>query len=330
MIMAKFEGHTSLSSLERRAASRYYLFALVNVFLGSIIAGSALEQLKTFMHQSPSDIPETIGVAIPIKATFFITYIMVDGWAGIAAEILMLKPLIMYHLKNTFLVKTDKDREEAMDPGSIGFHTREPSIQLYILLGLVYSTMTPVLLPFIVVFFGLAYLVFRHQIINVYNQEYESAAAFWPDVHGRIVSALIISQLILMGLLSTKGAKISTPFLLPLPVLTVAFYKYCAGRYEPAFVRYPLQEAKMKDTLEHAREPNLNMKGYLQSAYVHPVFKECAEDDDEDRYSFFEKALYETVIVATKRQSRRNTPVQSKMTGGSTSPLPDAGEDLQP
>ncbi|KAL6197886.1 hypothetical protein ACLB2K_027678 [Fragaria x ananassa] len=326
MIMAKFEGHTSLSSLERRAASRYYLFALVNVFLGSIIAGSALEQLKTFMHQSPSEIPETIGVAIPIKATFFITYIMVDGWAGIAAEILMLKPLIMYHLKNTFLVKTDKDREEAMDPGSIGFHTREPRIQLYILLGLVYSTMTPVLLPFIVVFFGLAYLVFRHQIINVYNQEYESAAAFWPDVHGRVVSALIISQLVLMGLLSTKGAKISTPFLLPLPIMTVAFYKYCAGRYEPAFVRYPLQEAKMKDTLEHAREPNLNLEGYLQSAYVHPVFKECAEDDDEE-----EKALYETVIVATKRQSRRNTPVQSKMTGGSTSPLPDAAhEDLQP
>ena len=106
----------------------------------------------------------TIGTAVPIKATFFITYIMVDGWAGIAAEILMLKPLIMYHLKNTFLVKTDKDREEAMDPGSIGFHTREPRIQLYILLGLVYSTMTPVLLPFIVVFFGLAYLVFRHQV----------------------------------------------------------------------------------------------------------------------------------------------------------------------
>ncbi|XP_050368491.1 calcium permeable stress-gated cation channel 1-like isoform X3 [Argentina anserina] len=328
MIMAKFEGYTSRSSLERRAASRYFLYALVNVFLCSIIAGSALEQLKTFMHQSPSDFPETIGVAIPIKATFFITYIMVDGWAGISAEILMLKPLIMFHLKNTFLVKTDKDREEAMDPGSIEFHTREPRILLYILLGLVYSTMTPILLPFILVFFCLAYLVFRHQIINVYNQEYESAAAFWPDVHGRIVSALIISQLLLLGLLSTKGAKLSTPFLLPLPVLTIAFYKYCAGRYEPAFVRYPLQEAKMKDTLELAIQPNLNLKGYLESAYDHPVFKECDEVDDEDQNSISENFQYESVIVATKRQSKLNTPVQSKMTGKSTPPLPDAVEDL--
>lgn len=99
-----------------------------------------------------------------MKATFFITYIMVDGWAGVAGEILRLKPLIMYHLKNTFLVKTEKDREEAMDPGNLGFNTGEPQIQLYFLLGLVYAVVSPILLPFIIVFFALAYVVYRHQV----------------------------------------------------------------------------------------------------------------------------------------------------------------------
>lgn len=54
MIMSKFEGFGSISSLERRAASRYYLFNFVNVFLGSIITGSALDQLNSFIHQSAS------------------------------------------------------------------------------------------------------------------------------------------------------------------------------------------------------------------------------------------------------------------------------------
>lgn len=89
---------------------------------------------------------------------------MVDGWAGVAAEILRLKPLILYHLKNFFLVKTEKDREEAMDPGTLGFNTGEPQIQLYFLLGLVYATVSPILLPFILVFFALAYVVYRHQV----------------------------------------------------------------------------------------------------------------------------------------------------------------------
>jgi hypothetical protein len=109
-------------------------------------------------------IPRTIGVAIPMRATFFITYVMVDGWAGVAGEILRLKPLVIFHLKNFFLVKTEKDREEAMDPGSIGFDSNEPQIQLYFLLGLVYAVVTPFLLPFILIFFVLAYVVYRHQV----------------------------------------------------------------------------------------------------------------------------------------------------------------------
>ncbi|GLU18152.1 hypothetical protein SLE2022_344670 [Rubroshorea leprosula] len=328
MIMSKFEGFNSISSLQRRAATRYYLFNLVNVFLGSVIVGSALDQLKTFIKQSPNDYPKTIGVAIPMRATFFITYIMVDGWAGIAGEILRLKPLIIYHLKNFFLVKTDKDREEAMDPGSIGFNSGEPRIQLYFLLGLVYAAVTPLLLPFIIVFFGFAYIVFRHQIINVYNQEYESAAAFWPDVHGRVIAGLVISQICLMGLLATKEAAQSTPFLIALPVLTICFHRFCKGRYEPAFVKYPLQEAMMKDTLERAREPNLNLKGYLQNTYIHPVFKAAEDTEDEE---FINRLENETELVPTKRQSRRNTPAASKISTGSPPSLPEAvQEHLEP
>ncbi|KAH9744870.1 CSC1-like protein [Citrus sinensis] len=316
MLMSKFEGFISRSALERRSATRYYIFLFINVFLGSIITGTAFQQLDNFMHQSANDIPKTIGTSIPMKATFFITYIMVDGWAGVAGEILRLKPLIIYHLKNFFLVKTEKDREEAMDPGTVGFNTGEPQIQLYFLLGLVYAVVTPFLLPFIIVFFALAFVVYRHQIINVYNQEYESAAAFWPDVHGRIITALVVSQLLLMGLLSTKEAAQSTPLLITLPILTIWFHRFCKGRYEPAFVRYPLQEAMMKDTLERAREPNLNLKSFLQIAYIHPVFKEV-EECESDPAS--EESDQEPVLIPTKRQSRMNTPLPSKHSGSMTS-----------
>lgn len=325
MMMSKFEGFLCISSLERKSADKYYIFNFVNVFLVSVIAGTALQQLSTFIHQSANDIPRIIGEGIPMKATFFITYIMVDGWAGIAGEILRLKPLIIYHLKNFFLVKTEKDREAAMDPGSLGFNTGEPQIQFYFLLGLVYAVVTPLLLPFILVFFGLAYVVFRHQIINVYNQEYESAAAFWPDVHGRIIYALVVSQLLLMGLMSTKGAAMSTPFIIALPIITIWFHFYCKGRYEPSFTRYPLQEAMRKDTLERAKEPNLNLKGYLQSAYVHPVFKGGDDDDDDDDDEIVGK-LEESILVPTKRQSRRSTPAPSKVSGGSSPSLLDVNE----
>ncbi|CAM8998007.1 unnamed protein product [Rhodiola kirilowii] len=301
MTMSKVEGFTSLSSLERRSASKYYLFVLVNVFLGSIITGTAFEQLDSLMNQPPTEIPKTVGVAIPMKATFFITYIMVDGWSGIAAEILRLVPLVTYHLKNTFIVKTENDREQAMDPGCLSFATSEPQIQLYFLVGQVYAVITPILLPFVLGFFAFAYLIFRHQIINVYDQKYESGAAFWPDVHKRLIIGQVISQLLFMGLMSTEKVYKSTPLILVLPILTIWFHKFCKGRFESAFLKFPLQDAMVKDTLERATEPNLNLKKYLQDAYVHPVFK---GGPPFDRPPVFNEEEINP-LVATKRKSQR-------------------------
>uniref|UniRef100_A0A1J3IMZ1 CSC1-like protein n=1 Tax=Noccaea caerulescens TaxID=107243 RepID=A0A1J3IMZ1_NOCCA len=310
LIMSKIEGYIALSTLERRAAAKYYYFMLVNVFLGSIIAGTAFEQLDSFLHQSPSQIPRTIGVSIPMKATFFITYIMVDGWAGIAGEILRLKPLVIFHLKNMFLVKTERDRERAMDPGFVDFKETLPSLQLYFLLGIVYAVVTPILLPFICVFFAFAYLVYRHQIINVYNQQYESCGAFWPHVHGRIIASLLISQLLLMGLLTSKKAADSTPLLIILPILTLAFHKYCKHRFEPAFRKYPLEEAMAKDKLEKETEPELNMTADLADAYLHPIFHSfeeefSSEEKDGDRHR--EEEIPE--VRVDKHETMSSSPV---------------------
>lgn len=66
------------------------------------------------------------------------------------------------------------------------------------------------------------------------------------------------------------------------------------------------QDAMVKDTLERATEPNLNLRTYLQDAYIHPVFKDgafetLATDEEENN-----------VLVPTKRTSQRSTPAQSK------------------
>lgn len=86
----------------------------------------------------------------------------------------------------------------------------------------------------------------------------------------------------------------------------------------------------MKDTLERAREPNLNLKGYLQNAYIHPVFKAFDDEDDEDG-DFNQKWEEDSVLVPTKRQSRRNTPAPSKISANSSPSLPEVvDENVEP
>ncbi|KAK8497061.1 hypothetical protein V6N13_029029 [Hibiscus sabdariffa] len=256
-----------------------FFYMIPIAFVQSLANLEGLEKVAPFLRPVIELIPRTIGVSIPMKATFFITYIMVDGWAGIAGEILRLKPLVIFHLKNMFLVKTERDRERAMNPGSVDYPETLPSLQLYFLLGIVYAVVTPILLPFILVFFAFAYLVYRHQIINVYNPQYESGAAFWPHVHSRIIASLLISQLLLLGLLSTKRAANSTPLLVILPVLTLSFHKYCKSRFEPAFRKYPLEEAMAKDLMDRTTEPDINLKAFLADTYLHPIFLSFEEEE---------------------------------------------------
>ncbi|CAN4098200.1 unnamed protein product [Withania somnifera] len=152
-------------------------------------------------------------------------------------------------------------------------------------------------------------MVFRHQIINVYDQKYESSASFWPDVNRRILVGLGISQLLLIGLLSTKDASQSTPLLIVLTVLTIWFHKFCKGRFESVFVKFPLQDAVVKDTVERTTEPNFNLKEYLHDAYLHPVLKvvelEVSKEFDD---------LENNQLVATKRTSWQGSKTVSNAT----------------
>eukprot|EP00897_Mesotaenium_endlicherianum_P000463 jgi/Mesen1/10417/ME000818S09896 len=277
--LSTLEGWVSRSTVERKTAGKFFIFMAVNVFFGNILTGSTFSQLKA-MIEEPTKIPNLFGNTIPIKATFFMTYTMVDAWAGLSAEIFRLFPLIMYHT-------------QAMRVTGVSYAEGFPQLELYYLLGLVYCTITPLLLPFLLVFFGFGYIVYRNQVINVYEPEYETAAGYWPHVHGRIVAAQIIQHLTLIGLFSIKKAALQAPFLIPLPFLTLAFhYVLCKGPFEPAFHRYALEvlslrspripqvEANRKDELDTVREdPLISARAFLAGSYLHPVLKKALGKD---------------------------------------------------
>lgn len=73
----------------------------------------------------------------------------------------------------------------------------------------------------------------------------------------------------------------------------------------------------MKDTLERAREPNFNLKSFLQNKYIHPALKIVHEEDDDDIEMQQGNMESENVLVPAKRQSHRNTPSPSDISSAS-------------
>lgn len=66
----------------------------------------------------------------------------------------------------------------------------------------------------------------------------------------------------------------------------------------------------VKDTLERAVEPNLNLRLYLQDAYVHPAFK-----GDEFQKPVIIDDEEENPLIQTKRPRRSSKPESDNEAG---------------
>lgn len=95
------------------------------------------------------------------QAYFFMTYIMTTGWAGFPLEILQSSVLILNYMKRMMV---DRSRPLLSDVWSLPYYRYVPNVLLFIFLGLTYSIITPLLLPFLLVYFVLGYIVFRNQV----------------------------------------------------------------------------------------------------------------------------------------------------------------------
>lgn len=89
------------------------------------------------------------------------TYIMTTGWAGFPLEILQFSVLALNYVKR---LSVDRSRPLLSDFWSLQYYRQVPNVLLFILVGITYSIITPLLLPFLLVYFILGYIVFRNQV----------------------------------------------------------------------------------------------------------------------------------------------------------------------
>ncbi|KAL0911066.1 hypothetical protein M5K25_019174 [Dendrobium thyrsiflorum] len=273
LFLSKAEGIPSQGHVIRAASGKYFYFIVFNVFLGVTIGGTLFRSLKIITKQ-PKKIVNLLADSLPPNATFFVTYVALQFFVGYGLELSRLVPLIIFHLKKKYLCKTEAEVKEAWAPGDFGYATRVPSNMLIMIVVFCYSVISPIIIPFGVVYFGLGWLIARNQALNVYVPSYESYGRMWPHMHSRIVASLIIFQVLMFGYLGLKKFYYA-PLMLPLIILSFIFAYICNKRFYQSFSNTPLEMAYKDATKEI---PNLDS---VYAAYIPPCLKPEKPDDVE-------------------------------------------------
>ncbi|XP_058734862.1 CSC1-like protein At3g54510 isoform X2 [Vicia villosa] len=234
--MAKVAGWVARSKEEIKACNMVFYFLVGNVFVVSVLSGSLLDIIGKFISH-PKIITSELATAVSAQADFFVTYILTDGLSGFSLEVLQPGLLIWDTFKSCIL---GCQRKKSPYLYSLPYFRIIPFVSLSILIGLVYAVVAPLLLPFLIVYFCLGYVVY-------------------------------INQITMIGLFGLKLKPAASILTIPLLFITLMFNEYCKMRFLPSFDHYSLEDAAENDELDE-KCGRLNSEFYEKSvnAYCPP------------------------------------------------------------
>ncbi|KAL5739116.1 hypothetical protein ACOSQ2_028296 [Xanthoceras sorbifolium] len=264
ILFSSIQGFISFSQIEKSACNKVWWFTVWNIFFANVLSGTALYQVSVFLE--PKSIPKVLAQGVPGQASFFIAYVVTSGWTSLSSELLRLMPLLSSYC--SWLCS--KIIEEFEVP-SFPYHSEIPRILFFGLLGVTYFFLAPLILPFLLVYYCMGYIIYRNQLLNVYAPKFETGGRFWPIVHNSMIFSLILMHIIAIGIFGLKQLPLASSLTVPLPVLTFIFNEYCRKRFLPIFKEYPTECLVKKDRADQNDPMMAEFYDKLVTAYQDPA-----------------------------------------------------------
>ncbi|KAG0231886.1 hypothetical protein BGX31_005333 [Mortierella sp. GBA43] len=239
-IMATYEGHVRQSSITLSIMSKYFFFLVTNVLLISTLSGGILKTIEQIRAEG-FKFDLVIGrfsEKLPQSSTFFITYVLLRGFTGPAIELMQIAPLLLNFLFTQLLAKSPHQIWNVQGRlESVNYGILFPPQTLIFCIGIVYSTIAPLILPFVTFYFTMHYFVYRHQFLYVYLQPVETGGLAFPRAAKQVYTGMFISQITLFGLFLMKQAAVTSTTVpqLVLMVLLIAITSLSLKNMNEAF-----------------------------------------------------------------------------------------------
>ena len=239
LVATRYQKKKSLAEVQQVVMSRYFYYQLANVLI-AVTAGSLFESIGK-IADNPSDILKLLGDSLPTVATYFMDIIIVKILTGLPLELLRVFPLLMmiFYQKCTDRKKRTlrECRSGIYENPQIYYGYVYPELLMVLIICMTYATIAPLISLFGAAYFGLALLVYKYQLLFVYIPKYESGGSFWHPCFRRSLISLLAGQLTLIGFMIVRAGVIEATLLVPLPFITLMFWRYCDDKmFKPTSV----------------------------------------------------------------------------------------------
>lgn len=149
----------------------------------------------------PDQVANTIGSTIPQAANYFLSYLPVQALGNSASAILQLVTLLLWFLLSPLLDSTPRDKWKRQTTlSNVQWGSFFPPFTNFAVIGLIYSIIAPIIVPFVILVFALFWIVYRYNVLYVYDFKHDTGGLLFPTALNQLFTGIYFLELCLIGL----------------------------------------------------------------------------------------------------------------------------------
>lgn len=236
--MAKVSGAPSFSMIEHYVQHAYFAFQVVQVFLVTTISSGAAAVIQDIIN-NPQSAMNLLATNLPKASNFYISYFMLQGFSIAGAALLQITTLIIFHILSVLLDWTPRKKWYRWNMiGTTSWGTVFPIYTNLAVIAITYSIISPLLLCFSALAFGVVYIAYLHNLLFVVRPS-DGRGIYYPRAIFQTFVGLYLGEVCLLGLFVV--AKSWGPLVLQAILIGVTVFVHVtlSSAFEPLLTTLP-------------------------------------------------------------------------------------------
>jgi hypothetical protein len=168
------------------------MFLVVSISGGLVgFLSDAAESLKS--------VPSQLGQTLPRAANYFMSYVLVKALTGSSSALLQPVTLCAQLISEFRDITPRQKWQRQAKFASIEWACLFPPLTNIAVIGIAFSVIAPLVLPFVSFALVLYWLVYRYNVLYVYRYDYESGGRFFVLALDQLFTGLYVMEICLVG-----------------------------------------------------------------------------------------------------------------------------------
>ncbi|KAM0714054.1 hypothetical protein Q7P37_011018 [Cladosporium fusiforme] len=338
-VLVKFQGVPTGNSTEMGVQKWYFVFLFIQIFLVVTLTNGLLN----FITAATSDVVGTAGQLaknLPRASVYFFKYLMLRSFSSAAGELLQIGTLIVWFLLGPILDSTPRQKWTRQTTLSrIKWGSFFPPFSNFAVIGIAYACIAPLMLVFMVLIFGLFWVVYRYNVLYVYQFKNDTGGLLFPTAVYQLFTGIYVMEIALAAYFFTQVSDGSKVACIPHAIImlvcffaTVIYHRILASTFAPLERYMPItleDDAVIRDEefaraqaarFERPSQEEQQENEKAEAANFEHQLKERERDEEQQEAADVPEPLGGPADPQNRRLSKTSTPSNSwaKRDGSST------------